>query len=649
MKKFLISIIFLIAFAGVSSGLLLNSGFDGYSKMQQGAGTSYTYSIEETNSIDEMLSNSIYKTNYDEETQTMSNKDETDIVFDVVLFEFSDYPDYFNDKRKNTLYEYFNDNTADNSVYSVHEYFWDLSYHQVSIYANFYFYKDKLPMSDYDTPSQAIHEFATYTRALNSATELKVNYRKGNAYAMIFSGPKPYHSGTRLWAHAYPDFSYISLTYGHADVDVLYHEIFHTFMISDQYCYTSTAKTPVGNWDIISDEVGAVNTSLYNKKCAGWATVSDYSDTSEKTLIKEIHNTDLNTKGEDSLHLTLSATSDSSQNGVKAYKFGAKGQEYFMVEYRKSIRGGLDQYLPVNDCLVVYRVNEKYSRVGNVHSDYDTFEVYFWRPGDSTDEKYAYLIENGVCGGFCVDDNSLFYKDHSLAKFKIDNITFNGDGTASFDFYNLTDTHPISGIVRSSNQKLENMNIYLNGQLKATTDKNGEFVVLCENDGEQEIRIVDPNGNYQFIAFNVTPNEKTIKFYARETINTSIIIANGTHDNIYEVFKYEKDGTWTSVGSFRGDETFAFTGIETNSKYKINGYLVDNYEITFTAAGKRRIPQTKIEEEEKDWFDSAVDTIVSIPGQIADTLGDVYDGITDALGSIADGIGDLWGQFTSLF
>lgn len=652
MKKFLICIIFLIAFSGISSAVLASTGFDGKSKMIETLNQNYSFSLEETNQMNELIDKSVNK--------SLHNLNKNNIVFDIVLFECSDFRDFFNQAKIDLLDSYFNDDDRSNEIYSVHEYFIDASYGKASIYANLNLFKDNRPRSDYYNQIHAIAEFGTYSRAFAKSKQVAGNYGDGNAYGMIFAGHKVYDGSSRLWAHCLPDFTFISLNYEHAlELDVLYHEIFHTFMIADQYCYNNSENTPLGSWELISIQDGPTNSLMYNKKMAGWVESSNYSD-SKETEIETINNSDTN-NGANTLRLTLHPTCDTT--GTRAYKFGMRSDKdsYFMIEYRKSNPNGLDKYLYEKQCLIVYRVNDTRERCGNcfddqlrgIEADYETFEVYIWRPNEDDSVRYSGLKAGDVCGGLKMNSYStLYYEDKTIAKFLIDNITFNDDGTASFDFQNLQNVTAISGTVYSMSSRLSGMKILVNGIETTTSDKKGEFLITGINNNAT-LSIVDPNGNFTFNDTIIEPTNHDLKIYANQIITPSVRIVDGSSENTYKIYQY-KNNEWVYLDSFNGSEILEMKNIPVNTKFKVSGYCVTDYEFTLVSNTLYRIPQTIPKQaEEKDFIGKVVDTVVDLPGQVVDFAGDIYDGIAQGLGDlyngIADGLGDIFNGISSWF
>ena len=621
MKKFLYCIVFLIAFSGISSIILNANGFDGENRQIKTEITSYQeLTVEEKEELDADISE---KTN---------NAGRTKIVYDIVLFEFSDYKGYFTDNKINALNTRFNDYDLSNKGYSVNEYFKDLSYGQVEINANIYLYKDDKPKSYYEPQSTELFplEFATYQRAKIKSKSIYNNYGEGNASMLIFSSEQPKDNNTRLWAHAYTQATFVSLTYGHADVGTLCHEILHTFGLSDLYTYNTSLKTPVGYWD--TSATGGYNFSnnlMYNKLNLGWVDVSNYED-GKQTEIETITQ-----NGTYTLYPT------SSTNGTRAYKFGMKkGDEkiYFMAEYRKGLSNRIDSR--ISNGLIVYRVNENKKLQGNLQAtSYKDFEIYLYRYRDSTYCTYASYSTGSI--GSLIDSNAyLFYDDKTVANYVIENITVdNSSGTLSFDFKNYEENpNYVAGkVYKKSGVILPNADIYINGIKATTTSSKGVFII--ENvRANSTLTVVAPNTSLIYAPIIVNPGDKSIKLYADKTAYARVCITDGQANDTYTLFKYT-NSEWTQVGTFKGnDEYFVIPNARVGEKYKVIGNLVDEeFIISLDDFFKKIKKQEPKKEEQKSTTEKITDTITSIPGKVKNTLEDAYDTIKDSVKGAIDG------------
>ncbi|MBQ8749312.1 MAG: hypothetical protein IJZ29_02435 [Clostridia bacterium] len=620
MKKFLICLVFLISFATLSSAFLVAGGFDGNKKMLKAE----TFSFKELTKEEKELVEA-------ELDNIVSNKGKNDVIFDIVLFETSDFEGYFKESRINYLQSLFNDNDNSNYDFSVHEYFESITYGQVSIYANFYLYKDSKPRSYYEPSLQnnAINEYATYTRAKLKAETISKEYGSGNAQMIIFPGLEPDSNENRLWAHATLDASFVSLTYGACDIGTICHEILHTFGLPDYYTHTDS-NTPVDSWDILANSTDLSNTLMYNKLNVGWVDISNYND-NEATEIETITES-----GRYTLHPTA------ENNGTLAYKFGMKqGNEkvYFMVEYRVE-QDDIDTFL-YQDGLVVYRVNENYKKCGNVTASYETNELYVYRKYDSSSPDDFGLNEGDTCGKLTNEYYHLYYEDDTVAKFIIDNIEENADGTISFDFTNLQNVNVVAGKVINDYKSVANAIVSVNGVERTTTNADGEFIIENFN-VSNVISVRDSKGELTFLPVTAEPNTYNLKIYAKQEKNLKIIVREGKADNIYTIYK-QNGSNWIYIGKFAGDEDFYLTAYS-GEKYKVDGYCVDNKEFTVglnTIISITQIPPSK-QEESKSASQKIVDTITNIPNKIANALGNAYNSLKESIGNAFTQLGNLF-------
>lgn len=621
MKKFLYCIVFLIAFSGISSIVLNANGFDGENRQIKTEITSYQeLTNEEKSELDADISDKA------------NNAGKTKIVYDVVLFEFSDYKGYFTEEKLKAFNTLFNEYNLNNKDYSVNEYFKDISYGQVEINANIYLYKDSKPKSYYEPQSTELFplEYATYQKAKIKSKTIYDNYGEGNATMIIFSGEKPKNNNTRLWAHAYTQSTFVSLTYEHADVGTLCHEILHTFGLSDLYTYNTSLPTPVDCWDVSAN--GGYyysNNLMYNKLNIGWVDVSNYED-DKQTEIETI-----------SKNGTYTLNPTTSLNGTRAYKFGMKkGDEkvYFMAEYRKGLSNRVDD--KVSSGLIVYRVNENKKLQGNLQATtYKDFEIYIYRYRNSTYCTYASYSAGSI--GSLIDSNAyLFYDDKTVANYVIENITIdNSSGTLSFDFKNYEDNQNyVAGkVYKKSGVILPNADIYINGIKATTTNSKGVFII--ENvRANSTLTVVAPDTSLIYAPVIVNPGDKSIELYADKTSYARVCITDGQANDTYTLFKYS-NSEWTQVGTFKGnDKYFTIPNARVGEKYKVIGNLVDEeFIISRDDYFKYIKKQEPKKEETKSTTEKITDTITSIPSKVKNTLEDAYNTIKDSVSGAFNG------------
>ncbi|MGN1227803.1 MAG: hypothetical protein ACI4TX_04075, partial [Christensenellales bacterium] len=617
----------LIAFSGMSSIMLNANGYDGASKMIKSESTVYNeLSVEDKDALNAEIS------------ENTSNVGKNEIVYDIILFETSDYDGFFYDSKISRMIQMFNDDIPNNAIFSVHEYFYAITYGKVNVYANFYYHKSKNKISDYDSNFQnLILEFATYTKAKLLSEEIECNHGAGNAYAIVFSSNDKYDYSSRLWAHAYLQIPFVSVVYEQYTIDTLCHEILHNFNIRDLYTTNNSDKVPVGEVDMMANHRGTVDTFLYNKKVAGMVDVSNYGDDKE-TEIETIT---------ESGRYTLQPTT--SFEGTRAYKFGMKENDkdvYFMVEYRKAS-------LTVNNKqskngLLVYRVNENYKGKGNISGTFKTYEVYVYRKNNLLSVNYsnAIIAPGEQCGGLNDQKYNLYYEDKSIAKFLINNIVLNQDGSISFDFTNFYNTTVISGQVLSDGKSpLSDAIVSINGIDVTTTDSNGYFTIMNVK-VTSVLSVRDINGKYTFNSITVEPNTANIKIYPDSiTVNVIVRIVDGQANKTYEVYKSTVN-SWELVGTFKGNSSYYIGNEKKGQSYKVVGYCVDSYIFKVVESGEIKIQQvapTIQEEENKSTTDKIVEAISKIPEQVPHTLNNTINSIANSIGNALNKLGRYLG------
>ena len=154
---------------------------------------------------------------------------------------------------------------------------------------------------------------------------------------------------------------------------VAVHEYLHTLGARDYYRnYNGISGNPVSYWDVMASG-GVYSWPLaFTRESVGWAS------------IPEVNLKDL----KDSYTLYAPADSD-AKKGVSnpskpqalKIKTSLSSSEYFIVEYRQRSTNsfGYDRYIGASG-LIVYRVNEAHSVMGNIRGD---DYVYVFRPGET--------------------------------------------------------------------------------------------------------------------------------------------------------------------------------------------------------------------------------------------------------------------------
>lgn len=569
MKKFLICIMFLVVFTG---GVCLVAG----KNTNTANATTSNAEVNIDNTINEESLNSSEEFSYNVNSTSYT----TSIVYNVLLFEFKDAPNYFTQKRIDYMNELFNDDDYTNKVYSVHEYFRDLSYGKVCIFANIYLYKDSRNKSYYDTKIKGYtEEHETFVNGLKNATICYNNYSATiTGDLIIFSTEAPDSTSSRLWGHANVEHRFVSISDEEATAPIIVHEIMHNFGIRDMYISNDYEAQPAGDAEIMAQtHLGAVDTFLYNKAILGWIETSNYEDDKHTTI---------ETITKDGVY-TLYPTTDQGDN-TKSYKFGIKqgdSKVYFMVEYRKKQKIGIDSSFFLKDGLIVYRVNENYKQKGNNNKTYATYETYAFRPVNnyyyySNSERYIY--NNEEFGNLADENYYLYYEDKQMCKCMISDITYNEDGTVSFYFQDLRNTSVVAGMVKYERRYLNDVAVYVNGVYQTVTTHRGYFVVkgILDND---VISFVDPYNRFHIAPITAKANSYSIAVEATP------------------LPKQHNDGDKNGMGE-----------------------------------------QNSSQDTDKDIVQTITDACGDIYGGICDAIGGAADAIGDALGAAGEAISDFF-------
>ena len=592
MKKFILFTFCLLAFTGITATIM---GYTGY-EVKVGAPTQATTTARPddntTNSNDiinglggtqskediSYLNSKLYSpqdtaSNVSEASYFNTNRYKTKVVFNVTLIELFGYYGYY-DEGLEYIEQLFNDNDNDrtNDIYSVHEYFYDISFGKVSVNANIL--RGRI-LETYDSLVNMPYDYYEEVSFLNTAKangEKIVNkYGVTNLNIAIYSGNRPNKTGNVLWGHAYPYMGLIGVTFGGADLGTLCHEILHTFELPDLYCSSLYNKSGLGINDIMCYDTPGANTCVYNKLNLGWANISNYEDEKD-TRVKTI------TKNG-----TYTLQPASSFTGVIAYKFGVKKNNskiYFMVEYRKPIDNELDSSL-YDYGLFVYRINENYKMQGNYSSNNaNSHEIYMYTNTPNSNKTSPLLRHKYSYYGLFDSSFRLMYSDSEQAKIILGNLMYNDDGSISFDFYDYRDSDIITGRVNSkvsgTTYPLKDIEVYLDGEYFTTTNQNGEFILKgYVRKSSYTISFKDPLGAYTINYQTVKNNAFELAFYAENSCYFRINV-NGIKDENEVLKVYVKAYSWgeyIEIGIITKDNPFILTD---NSKYVKKSYYLDD-------------------------------------------------------------------------
>ena len=225
---------------------------------------------------------------------------------------------------------------------------------------------------------------------------------------------------------------------------VAVHEYLHTLGARDyyrNYNYNGIGGNPVSHWDVMAS--GSVYSwpLAFTRESIGWASIPEVN-------LKDLKNS-----------YTLYAPADSdakkdvsnpSKPQALKIKTSLSSSEYFIVEYRQKSTNsfGYDRYIGASG-LIVYRVNETHSTMGNIRGD---DYVYVFRPGETGLKDSAGDIDraaiaagsyvsqgdktlNTSIGSTDLDaqftDNTIFFENGLNSGIKIDAVS-QTDGSITF-------------------------------------------------------------------------------------------------------------------------------------------------------------------------------------------------------------------------
>ncbi|MFW6224224.1 MAG: M6 family metalloprotease domain-containing protein, partial [Bacteroidota bacterium] len=367
----------------------------------------------------------------------------------VVYIRFSD------DTEFTTPRSSFDEKLNNESSPSVKNYFQEVSYGMVSVESQHFppsamdvniSYQDVYPRSYYE-PYHSVNNPNGYTSSERTEREHQLLHRAVNAISeqvpqdleidndgdgrvdnvcFIIKGGSGSWSSI-LWAHRWALFStnvhingkrvwdYTFQPETQATVQILNHELFHTFGAPDLYRYSNSNITPVGPWDLMHSGHGHMSAFMKWK----------YTN---QTWISDIPV--ISTPGTYTLNPLTSP-----ENNAFRINSPHSDTEYFVVEYRRKEPGTYENNLPGSG-LLVYRIN---TLAGNGNANGPPDEVYLYRPNGTNDLNGVVFSANYSAQADRVEINdstnpSSFLSDDNAGGLMISNIG-NAGSTISFDLF----------------------------------------------------------------------------------------------------------------------------------------------------------------------------------------------------------------------
>lgn len=333
----------------------------------------------------------------------------SEFIIDVALMNFSDYS-AFTLATYQKYYEMFNE---------VANYFSIFSRGELSVKFNYYVNVTNYVENDFINKETSMDiEFAVVNSIVENGVCLQYEGESDGQCLYIGSGKKIelFSSNKITWPHAYVG-EFPSMTISlNSNTTHIVHEIIHMLGCADLYNGDKVARylsendysAPLGSTDIMGLGYNLKTpTTANNRERLGWISTSNYEDNISSGI--EI----ISQEG------TYIVNNCDSQSGVLAYKFGIKGNEWFLAEQR---------YLGDKSYLVIQRINN--TRCDNSIAQ-NQRELYVLSFEDVYGEKYF-----GSGDSIGSNNNFLYYSDGSTASYYITNIKINNDSLIQFDFYN---------------------------------------------------------------------------------------------------------------------------------------------------------------------------------------------------------------------
>ncbi|MFW5725362.1 MAG: InlB B-repeat-containing protein, partial [Bacteroidota bacterium] len=378
-----------------------------------------------------------------------------------------------------------------------------------------------------------------------------------------------YINGKRVW-----DYTFQPET--QATVQILNHELFHTFGAPDLYRYTNNNITPVGPWDLMHSGNGHMS-AFMKWKYTNQTWISDIPVISEPGTY------------------TLNPLYMPDNN---AFRINSPNSdtEYFVVEYRHRLSGTYENNLPGNG-LLVYRIN---TLAGNGNANGPPDEVYLYRPNGTNTlnglvHQANYSSQTGRTEINDTTNPSSFLSDDSAGGLMISNISQAGE-TITFDLFGgPTDSFEITAEASPSHGgTIEGTGTWYEGHtatITALPASNFEFQNWTENGS-----VVSNQAQYSFTAtgdrhlvanFGSASPVYHIALTANPSDGGSVsgggnhpeganVTVSATPETGYDFVNWTENGTIVST-----QQDFSFTA-EQNRDLTAN-FQMKTYEINLTA------------------------------------------------------------------
>ena len=540
---------------------------------------------------------------------------ERDFYIIIAFVNFSNSSTVWTQEDIDEVMLYFNDDNANNDIFSVYEYMYEQSNGKIRMRAGYVTDTTSYTQTEYESRS------STESSNLNYAFEAGVyNDALANGNVTIDGQAVTYFhcrilyfpvnsngTGNSVWPHTWMGQGFYvtpKLLYNEDGpfVGTYCHELTHVLGLPDLYDYSYEAD-PVGAWYLMAstDYFYPQTINAYFKNYLGFIDESDIYDNTY-TAIEEISSDGVYT-------LSPAYTND----GTIALKFGERSTtiynsitrrtesatESFYIEYKEQSNDETkaDYSLP-NSGIIIYRVVESDTMMeyGNMYPSYTScqYQVYVFRPSSfliEGDSQNAAIEQNESYGSLSsyATNNIITYSNGTNSQVVVTNLGEDEQGNAQVRVEFANDLYSASGTLTSDGQKISGARIYIQTYNEQTqsysalmstnyyTDENGYFYIpnLPDNtrisfvkDGVTISTQVIVEGE-NLVGLNIVENttqEVELNFFAYVN-ETEQVLANV---NVY------RDGTLLGTSDVEGNITLSLE-IGDRLTFELEGYTFSTF------------------------------------------------------------------------
>lgn len=591
---------FILLFVGAIAIGALAMNFAPKSAYNQDEDLSISPEINETlntsQSPDELLAECeryINQSQYSHSEDLLDNAEIQNVSVIFYIFP-SDSKEQFNQEEINDFLKIINCCDRNDSIYSVREYYQDISYNQLD-------FNVTASAKVYNNPYNLFY--------VDMSADITINI-----YPVRVGS---FDKSSKFWPRCRVSYRSVVIP---KDVEIatICHEVLHTFEVYDLYSEANekienilikSGADWVGAWSLMatSSAVEPQYPLVYSMQYVTNLTQSNYFD-SQKSNIEIVN---------DNAKINLKAVAYADKNDticarINASDLGFKDAKdiYFMIEYRKP-NGNKDLNTPTRkESLIIYRVNEKQPSNLYAETQEETL-VYVFKKYNVEKVVYAQIREGDTFGSETnIGYNTIFMPNGENTKIVIKNIKFNSDNSCSFelDVPNNSSEIIFSGALQDNHTPVSDCTVWCNGVIIAYTDVNGVFDI--ELDAPNTIQFIKDG---QLIKeYYVAKSEKNI-ILDSNTNNCRLEIKNSFSSVIISINGTEKEYNSSSIELVLniGDQIKIIT-----QEYK-------DYE--FTYSGQKNIDITLAELDKPNIIERTIDNIRNNAQSAIDSLSSSID------------------------